>query len=354
MALLKKYLSVEDTANMSNSKKILITGVAGFLGSQFAKWVHTNHPEIEIHGIDNFSCGYPENIPDYVNFTELSLGNHSSLPYDHTFEYVFHFAAYAAEGRSPFIRCYNYRDNVLATAQIVNHCINNGTKRLVYTSSMAVYGQGSPPFDELNECYPIDPYGVAKYACEMDIQIAGTQHDLDWCIIRPHNVFGVGQCIWNDYRNVLGIWMRQALMDMPLRIYGNGKQERAFSYIDDMLPCLWRAAVYPQASKQIINLGGSKNVSINQAANVLRNVIGDPTLPVEYTEPRHEVFYAWSTTQKSEELLDYQEHIGLYQGLRTMWDWAKTVWDKYPQRQTLKDPLQGRSEITKGLYSYWQ
>jgi len=336
------------------SKSILITGVAGFLGSQFAKWVNTHYPEITIYGLDDLSCGYIYNVPDYVIFKEYSLGSEDELPYSHGFDYVFHFAAYAAEGRSPFIRCYNYRNNVLATAQVVNHCINYGTNRLVYTSSMAVYGQGSAPFSEQDLCYPIDPYGVAKYACEMDIQIAGSQHNLDWCIIRPHNVFGPGQCIWNNYRNVLGIWMRQALTDTPLRIYGNGKQTRAFSYIDDMLPCLWRSATWKTASKEIINLGGSKSVSINQAANALRNAICDTTLPVEYVEPRHEVFYAWATTEKSEELLEYKETIGLYQGLRSMWDWAKEAWAKYPDNQTASDPLKGHSEVNKGLYSYWQ
>src|SRR5690606_11980832 len=115
-------------------------------------------------------------------------------------EYVYHFAAYAAEGLSPFIRQYNYTNNLVSTANIVNKCIEFSVKRLIFTSSMAVYGAGNPPFNESDATAPIDPYGVAKLACEMDIRIAGDQHGLDWCIIRPHNVYGDNQNIWDRYR----------------------------------------------------------------------------------------------------------------------------------------------------------
>lgn len=102
-------------------------------------------------------------------------------------EYVYHFAAYAAEGLSPFLRKFNYTNNLVATAGIINACIQYDVKRLVFTSSMAVYGMGNPPFYEADIPCPADPYGVTKYACEMDLQIAGEQHNMDWCIIRPHN-----------------------------------------------------------------------------------------------------------------------------------------------------------------------
>ena len=143
-------------------------------------------------------------------------------------DYVFHFAAYAAEGLSPFIRTYNYDNNLKATAAIVNECIKHDVKRLVFTSTLAVYGYGyGGIFDEKQTPKPIDPYGVAKYACEMDIQIAGEQHGLDWCIIRPHNVYGIKQNIWDKYRNVLGIWMYQHLNGEPMTIFGDGEIGRA-------------------------------------------------------------------------------------------------------------------------------
>ena len=193
-------------------KTVLITGVAGLLGSRLADWIIENHPEVKIVGVDDLSGGYKENIPSKVEFWEINLinpeHNLSQCFTNNKFDYVFHFAAYAAEGLSPFIRQFNYDNNLKATARIVNECIKNDVKRLVFTSTLAVYGHGNGGvFNEAQIPNPIDPYGVAKFGCEMDIQIAGEQHGLDWCIIRPHNVYGVKQNIWDKYRNVLGIWI---------------------------------------------------------------------------------------------------------------------------------------------------
>jgi UDP-glucose 4-epimerase len=327
--------------------KILITGVAGLLGSRMTSWLLENKSDCEIVGIDDLSGGYLENIDSRVKFYQLNCADDE---FEQRFnqekpDYVYHFAAYAAEGLSPFIRKYNYKNNLISTANIINCCINNEVKRLVFTSSMAVYGKQTPPFSENLERKPIDPYGVAKASCERDIEIAGEQHDLDWCIIRPHNVYGLNQNIWDKYRNVLGIWMYNYLRGLPLTIYGNGEQTRAFSYIDDCLEPLWKALTLDKASKQIINLGGSKEYSINQAADILIEVMGGGEKV--YLEKRHEVHHAWSTWQKSVDILDYKDTTSLKDGLSVMWEWAKAQsdkgqfkWDKY--------------EVEKGIYSYWK
>jgi UDP-glucose 4-epimerase len=269
---------------------VLITGVAGLLGSRLADWIIENKPECNVIGIDNLSGGYIDNVNSKVIFYKLDLVSNSlsEIFKKYKFDYVFHFAAYAAEGLSPFIRGFNYDNNLKSTARIVNQCIINDVKRLVFTSTMAVYGHGEKKiFDESQTPCPIDPYGVAKYACEMDIKIAGEQHGLDWCIIRPHNVYGIKQNIWDKYRNVLGIWMYQYLNNKPMTIFGLGNQTRAFSYIDDSLEPLWKSAVEPLASKEIINLGGIKSVSILEANEVLKDVIGDGK--TIFLEGRHEL-----------------------------------------------------------------
>ena len=202
--------------------KILITGVAGLLGSRLADWIIENKPEVEVIGVDDLSGGYLENINPKVELWQMNITEHpiENIFEFHQIDYVFHFAAYAAEGLSPFIRCYNYDNNLKATAKIVNECIKHDVKRLVFTSTLAVYGHGDGGiFNETQVPKPIDPYGVAKYGCEMDIQIAGEQHGLDWCIIRPHNVYCVKQNIWDKYRNVLGIWMFQHLNGEDLTIF---------------------------------------------------------------------------------------------------------------------------------------
>ena len=326
--------------------KVLITGVAGLLGSRLADWIIEN-TDSEVVGIDDLSGGYIENVNSEVTFYKKNLVT-DDIEYlfdKYNFDIVYHFAAYAAEGLSPFIRQFNYENNLVATSRIINQCITHDINRLVFTSTMAVYGHGNPPFDERDLPQPIDPYGVAKYACEMDIKIAGEQHGLDWCIIRPHNVYGIKQNIWDKYRNVLGIWMYQCMNGDDMTIFGDGEQTRAFSFIDDTLEPMWKVGIQDNCSKEIINLGGTKFYTIKEANNILREVIdaGD----IVHLEPRHEVKDAHPTWQKSVELLGYEDKTTLYDGLKQMWDWA--------QKQPMRDRfVWGEYEIDKGIYEYWK
>ena len=310
-----------------------------------------NKPEVEVWGFDDLSGGYLENVNPKINFRKINLvtGTDEMSHYfkEEKFDYVFHFAAYAAEGLSPFIRTYNYDNNLRSTAGIVNECIKNNVKRLVFTSTLAVYGHGDGGiFDESQQQAPIDPYGVAKYGCEMDIQIAGEQHGLDWCIIRPHNVYGVKQNIWDKYRNVLGIWMFQHLNGEPMTIFGDGEQTRAFSFIDDSLEPLWNSAIRPESSKEIINLGGIEEISIKDAAQTLKEVIGT-TLGVIHLEPRHEVKHSIPTFQKSIDILGFEYKTSLKEGLTQMWEWAQ----KQPMRERF---VWSSYELEKGIYSFWK
>ena len=329
--------------------KILITGVAGLLGSRLADYIIKNYPEVEIVGIDDLSGGYFENINPKVEFWKMNLVNCNldKCFNEHKFDYVYHFAAYAAEGLSPFIRSFNYQNNLVATSRIINECIKHDVKKLIFTSTLAVYGHGNGGiFDENQIPKPIDPYGVAKYGCEMDIQIAGEQHGLDWCIIRPHNVYGVKQNIWDKYRNVLGIWMYQHLNGLPMTIFGDGNQTRAFSFIDDSLEPLWKSSQNEKTSKQIINLGGIEEYSINQACEILRSILPNSG-NVIHKESRHEVKNSIPTFQKSIDLLDFEHKTDLKEGLTKMWEWAQ----KQPKRDRF---VWSEYELEKGIYSFWK
>ncbi len=331
-------------------KYILITGVAGLLGANFSDWVIKNKPEYGVIGVDNLFGGYIENVNKEVIFYKRDIAEEklNDIFEKYNIEYVFHFAAYAAEGLSPFMRMFNWKNNSVSTANVINCCIEYGVKRLVYTSSMSIYGHGKmngERFDENDIPCPIDPYGVSKYACEMDIKIAGEQHGLDWCIIRPHNIYGEKQNIWDKYRNVLGIWMYQILHNEPMLIYGDGEQTRAFTYIEDNLQCLWNAAVLNESSKEIINLGGIVPYTINEAANTLIGITNYDN--VQHKEPRHEVKYAVPTYKKSIDILGFKHMTDLKEGLQKMWEWAKVQVDKPRYKWE-------NYEITKGLYSYWK
>lgn len=331
-------------------KSVLITGVAGLIGSRMADWILENKPEYEVIGIDNLFGGYIENVDDRIIFHKRDLSHDSidDIFEEHDIEYVFHFAAYAPEGLSFFMRMFNDSNNMLSTDNIINECVKHDVKRLIYTSSMSVYGKGlydGRLFLEEDKPEPIDPYGVSKYACELNIKSAGEQHGLDWCIIRPHNVYGIKQNIWDKYRNVIGIWMYQILNNQPMFIYGDGEQTRAFSYIDDCLESFWNAATYKAASKEIINLGGIEGYSINKTNEILRKITGYEN--VEYKEARAEVKHAVPNPNKSIILLDYKQNTTLEEGISKMWEWAK----QQPMREQYK---WDNYEIEKGIYSYWK
>ena len=327
--------------------RVLITGVAGFLGSRLADWIIEHIPDAEVIGIDNLSGGYKENLHDLVEFFPVDILDEKVPEVFSTYrpDYVFHFAAFAAEGLSPFVRSHNYRNNLEATSKIVTECIKNDVTRLIFSSTMGVYGDNPTPFYESDQPNPIDPYGIAKYACELDIRVAGEHHGLDWCIIRPHNVYGIKQNIWDRYRNVLGIWMYQHVNGLPMTIYGDGEQTRAFSYIDDCLEPLWKSSQESSCSKQIINLGGTKYYSMNEANEIIREVMGGGTL--SYKEKRYEVKNAYSSYQKSIDLLGYNDKTSLIDGLTTMWNWVKTQ----PNRVSKGFD---QYELDKGLYSFWK
>ena len=331
-------------------KTILITGIAGLIGSRFSKWVLDN-TDYRIVGIDDLSGGYLENVDSRCTFYNIDLASSQKDVYrifeNHNIEVIYHFAAYAAEGLSPFIRKFNYENNLISSTNLINAAIKYGTKRFVFTSSMAVYGSKNKlPFSEDQIPNPIDPYGIAKYAVELDLKCAYEQHGLKYTIIRPHNVYGVGQNIWDKYRNVLGIWMYQILNQKNPTIFGDGSQVRAFSYVDDAIAPMWKASQSENCIGQIINLGGIKEYTISEACNILINVTGLNIDPV-YLEPRHETKYAWSTWDKSVKLLDFKHKIDLEEGLSKMWEWAK----KQPNRERFIWP---KYELNKGIYDYWK
>jgi UDP-glucose 4-epimerase len=332
---------------LKENKTVLITGVAGLIGSRFASWLLQNTDSVVV-GIDDLSGGYASNVDSRVIFHKMNLvtDETESLFEKYNIDLIYHFAAYAAEGLSPFIRKYNYENNLIATTRLINMAIKYDVGRFVFTSTLAVYGHGEfNVFDESQLPAPIDPYGIAKYACEMDLKVAADQHGLDYVIIRPHNVYGINQNIWDKYRNVLGIWMYQTLEGDKMTIFGDGNQTRAFSFVDDSMKPLWNAGINDSACGEIINLGGIRETSINEAAQTLIEVMGKGS--VIHLESRHEVKHSVPTWQKSVDLLNFEHKTELKEGLEIMWEWAKNQ----PRRQRFVWPSY---ELEKGIYAFWK
>ena len=274
--------------------KVAITGVAGLLGSHLAEYLVSKG--YDVYGIDNLSGGYVENVPIGVKFHKADLDDKEAIA--GIFElikpdYVYHFAAYAAEGLSPFIRNFNYSNNLLCSVNIINECVKNEVKKIIFTSSMAVYGEGKPPFSESDRPHPEDPYGISKYAVEMDLEQANKQFGLNYTIVRPHNVIGIRQNIWDKYRNVIGIWIRRCLKGESIIIFGDGKQKRAFSDIKFCLEPLEK--LLTTGDKQIFNLGSDTDYTLKGVALIVKAVAREFGFnpKIEHLEARNEVKYAF-------------------------------------------------------------
>ena len=328
--------------------KVLVTGTAGLLGANYSR--HLLESGHTVIGMDNFSGGYKAFLPknDNLKFYKVNLENKKKVTevFDkENPDVAYHFAAYAAEGLSPFIRNYNYRNNVICSANIINECINHDTK-MVFTSSMAVYGGQEPPFTEDLRPQPIDPYGVAKYSVEVDLALAGEQFGLKYNIVRPHNVLGKYQNIWDRYRNVIGIFIRKAINNQPILVYGDGEQTRAFSDIQYYMKPFDK--LLDGHDGEIFNIGADKYFTINESAETVKRVAKkygyDAT--IEHAEARHEVKHAYCNHNKAKTLLEFQDGTELEPLIDSMFGWAV----KQPNRKVKDMPY----EVTKNIYDYWK
>lgn len=301
-------------------------------------------------GLDNLSGGYREFIDPRVNFFEVDLVNPAAV--DGVFRYkqpqfVYHFAAYAAVGLSPFIRNFNYTNNIVASANVINACVNHNVEKIVFSSSMDVYGSAhTPPYTEEMVPMPEDPYGVAKYAIELDLAAAARTFDLRYSIVRPHNVFGVYQNIWDKYRNVLGIWIRQTLSGQPLTVYGDGGQVRSFSDVQFYMKPF--EALMTALDGETFNIGADTHTTILSAAHAFMDVARrrghNPN--IVHLDPRDEVRSAFCDHTKAKTLLSFSDGTDFSRLVDEMIGWAECQ----PTRAVRRMPY----EVDKNMYSYWR
>jgi len=305
--------------------KSLITGGAGFIGSHVAK--HCLAAGHDVIVLDDLSGGFEDHIPAGAKFVHGSITDEklvATLFAEHKFDYVYHLAAYAAEGLSHFIRRFNYTNNLIGSVNLINESVKHEVKCFVFTSSIAVYGPGQLPMTEDMVPTPEDPYGVSKYAVELDLKAAHEMFGLNYVVFRPHNVYGENQNIGDKYRNVIGIFMNQIMQDKPLTIFGDGTQTRAFSYIDDVAIPIANCVNVKESYNEVFNIGADKPYSINELVDVVCKHLGvKPN--VKNLQARKEVLHAYSNHDKSKKYFKTGAPVTLDEGIKKMADWAKKV-----------------------------
>lgn len=324
----------------SQNPKILVTGSAGFMGSHLVDFlIERDH---QVLGIDNLAFGTDENVSAKAkkNFFKIDLRDQKKVK-DFVKKYrpeiIYHLAASAHEGLSQFAPIDHTENNYNGYLNLLVSAINNGLKRLVLFSSMAIYGDQKPPFTEDMQRIPADIYGVAKAAMEQATEILADVFKFEYVILRPHNVYGPRQNLADPYRNVVAIFINCLLRNKPFYIYGDGQQKRAFSYIDDITEPIAKAGFLKAADHQIINIGPEKEHTVNYLAKLVLAAFQSNLQPIYVAARPREVKEAYCSAQKARELLGFRQKVTLREGVRLMVEWAKS---KGPQKPRYFESLE--------------
>ena len=327
-------------------KRALVTGGAGFMGAHVVNELLRNG-NTDVVALDDLSGGFRENLNPTATLVEGSILDDAlinRLCEQYQFDYIYHLAAYAAEGLSHFIKRFNYQNNLIGSVNLINAAVNYNVKRFVFTSSIAVYGENQLPMHEALTPMPEDSYGIAKYAVEQELIAAKRLFNLDYTIFRPHNVYGELQNIGDKYRNVIGIFMNKIMQGEPLLIFGDGEQTRAFTHIADVAPHIARCVDIPEAACEIFNLGSDKHVSVNELADLVMTAM-EKEVPVQYLREREEVKHAYCTHEKFYKVFGTTSQVTLSDGLGRMAAWAKSVG---PRASALFTDIEIRKNLPEG------
>jgi UDP-glucose 4-epimerase len=301
----------------------LVTGGAGFMGSHVAE--HLLRIGHDVVVLDDLSGGFRDNVPSKATFVEGSVLDHELIDrlFDrHSFDYVYHLAAYAAEGLSHFIKRFNYNNNLIGSVNLVNAAVNHNVKCFVFTSSIAVYGAGQSPMSEDMVPVPEDSYGISKLAVEQELRVSHEMFGLDYVVFRPHNVYGERQNIGDRYRNVVGIFMNQLLRGERMTIFGDGLQQRAFTHINDVAPIIAESVEFLAARNQIFNVGADVPHTVNDLAAVVAEAMGRPC-DVSHLDARNEVKIAFSDHSRAERAFGKRTKTSLPDGVHAMAAWVR-------------------------------
>jgi UDP-glucose 4-epimerase len=305
-------------------KKVLITGVAGFMGSHMADdFLKLGYSVV---GIDNLIGGYIDNIPEGVEFYKNDCSNFDEIKdCFKDVDLVIHTACTAYEGLSVFSPSIIVKNTSLATAATLAASVKNNVKKYVYLSSMARYGtQDTVPFTEDMIPKPQDPYGISKVESEMLVRNISETHGMDYTILVPHNIIGPRQKYDDPFRNVASIMINRMLKGQQPIIYGDGSQKRCFSFYKDVAKPILIASQDNIANGKTINIGPDEEfITLNNLAEIIAEILDFNLDPIYMPGRPQEVKHANCSADLAREILGYKTTVNLKDGLTELIKWIK-------------------------------
>lgn len=330
-------------------KKILVTGGAGFIGSELTRQLCQSNAAVVV--VDNLVNGKRENIEPLLG-PQCCLETTDIRDEDRMSELVggvdivFHLACLGVR-HSIHSPMENHEVNATATLKLLRAARGAGVKRFVYVSSSEVYGTAiRVPMTEEHPPFPMTVYGASKLAGECYTRAFHRTYNYPTVVVRPFNTYGPRCHHEGDSGEVIPKFVLRCLAGRPMVIFGDGTQTRDFTYVEDTARGILLAGLAEKAIGQTINIGSGFEISINDLANEVREALGKPDAPVTHESPRPgDVLRLCAETSRARELTGFKPAIGLREGLEKLRDWYLNA-GKSPE-ELLKDEIVRNWEIAR-------
>ncbi len=312
---------MNDLPNECKGKNILVTGGAGFIGSHLVDRLSL---ENKVTVLDNLSSGSLSNLQkskDQITFIKGdTLDKALLMDIVAEVEFVFHLAANVGNIKSIEDPYFDMDVNIKGTINLLEACLNSNVKRLVYSSSGAIFGEAKYlPIDEEHPLNPESPYGVSKLAAEKYCFAFYKVHGIPTTSLRYFNVYGPRQGS-SEYANVIPIFISKIKGGETLTVFGDGKQTRDFVFVEDVVTANILAATQPAAVGEIFNISTGIENSVEELIRILDQFSGKKN-SVTHTDPRAgEVRYSRANIEKARRMLGYSPETTFKEGLLLTWE----------------------------------
>ena len=301
------------------NKNCLVTGGAGFIGSNLSRFLAVNGANVVV--LDNYSTGRKENTLDFSSLgielieTDVSMQQETSKYFSEV-DYVFHQAAVPSVPRSISEPLLTNNSNINGTLAVLENSRLNSVKKVVFAASSSAYGDTEVlPKDTTMKPSPLSPYAVQKLAGEMYCKTYFDNFGLRTTALRYFNVYGPYQDPNSEYSAVIPIFIKKALANKPITIFGDGTTSRDFTFIEDVIQANLRAAISTKSDGHVVNVAYGDRFTLTQLANKIIEELSSKST-IEYLDFRKgDVLHSLADLSTTKELIDYDPQFSLSEGL---------------------------------------